>query len=267
MIQTRVLTAIVLVLIFGAALFKFDLLQWVGFILFATFWAGWEWAGLASVKNKLFKLLYTFIVTTTSYLLYVYFNDSFIFLLVPIEVAVMVLMVTVYQLKKGKRLVGNSLVLLLGFFSILPFSLSMIAFREIFSPELLLLCLAVIWAIDIGAFFSGRRFGKRKLASFVSPGKTWEGVLGGFLFALVVAYFGLYFIQPYILSSVLQVTLVLAGIGLLSIYGDLFESLLKRQANIKDSGALLPGHGGILDRIDSLLLAMPIFYVFWLWVS
>lgn len=179
----------------------------------------------------------------------------------------MVLMVTVYQLKKGKRLVGNSLVLLLGFFSILPFSLSMIAFREIFSPELLLLCLAVIWAIDIGAFFSGRRFGKRKLASFVSPGKTWEGVLGGFLFALVVAYFGLYFIQPYILSSVLQVTLVLAGIGLLSIYGDLFESLLKRQANIKDSGALLPGHGGILDRIDSLLLAMPIFYVFWLWVS
>lgn len=267
MIQTRVLTAIVLALIFGAALFKFDLLQWIGFILLGTFLASWEWSGLAGINNKLFKLLYSFIISVSSYLLFVYFDDGFIFLLTPIELILVVSMVTAYQLRKGKRLVGNTLVLLLGFIFIIPFSLSMMTFRETFSPELLLLCLAVIWAIDIGAFFSGKRFGKRKLASFVSPGKTWEGVFGGFFFALVVAYLGVYFIQPYLLSSVLQVTLVLAAIGLLSIYGDLFESLLKRQANIKDSGALLPGHGGILDRIDSVLLAMPVFYIFWLWVS
>ena len=132
------------------------------------------------------------------------------------------------------------------------------------SPWLLLAAMAIVWIADTAAYFSGRTFGRRKLAPQVSPGKTWEGVYGA-LFAV-----GLYavalvplaeragFLRP---KSLLAISLW-TGFALLvtavSVFGDLFESLLKRHAGVKDSGALLPGHGGVLDRTDALFAAMPL---------
>ncbi|MDR9497628.1 MAG: phosphatidate cytidylyltransferase [Hydrogenovibrio sp.] len=161
--------------------------------------------------------------------------------------------------------------LLIGAMLIVLFHVTTWLLLHGFGPVILLLSLFVIWAVDTGAYFSGRQFGRTKLAVYVSPGKTWEGVLGGGLFAFVVAWIGLAWLDqmfvPGLNASLPFLALGLTAIGLLSVFGDLFESLLKRLHHRKDSGRLLPGHGGLLDRIDSLLLAVPWLFFFWLTVS
>ena len=122
-------------------------------------------------------------------------------------------------------------------------------------PQILLFVLAVIWSADIGAYFAGRRFGRVKLAPWVSPGKTWEGVFGGLAAAAVVCIAGAWWFG---LSLAILLPLSLAA-TLLSIIGDLTVSLFKRSAGVKDSGHLFPGHGGVLDRVDSLAAASPLF--------
>ena len=133
------------------------------------------------------------------------------------------------------------------------------------SAAMLVSAMAIVWLADIGAYFAGRTFGRHKLAPRVSPGKTWEGVAGGMLAVLAVALAaGLMGQSEQLFSSHLALhagwpaTLVLlAAIAALSVVGDLYESMLKRHAGMKDSGAILPGHGGILDRIDALIPTMP----------
>lgn len=122
----------------------------------------------------------------------------------------------------------------------------------------LLVALAIVWAADSGAYFAGRRFGRHKLAPRISPNKTIEGLAGGVAAGLVVAIAGTFFAGAGL--SVLPAVLVVALVTVLfSVVGDLFESLLKRHVGAKDSGALIPGHGGALDRIDGILPALPIF--------
>lgn len=123
---------------------------------------------------------------------------------------------------------------------------------------LVLLLLALVVAADIGAYFAGRQFGKRKLAPRISPGKTWAGVTGGLLAAVPVALVGAFLlgVEAYFGFVVVCLLAVMA-----SVFGDLVESLLKRQAGVKDSGSLLPGHGGVLDRLDSVVAAAPIFLI------
>jgi len=132
------------------------------------------------------------------------------------------------------------------------------------SPWLLLAAMAIVWIADTAAYFSGRTFGRRKLAPQVSPGKTWEGVYGALLavglyaVALVPLAGRAGFLMP---TSVLAIglwTTFALLVTAVSVFGDLFESLLKRHAGVKDSGALLPGHGGVLDRTDALFAAMPL---------
>ena len=127
-----------------------------------------------------------------------------------------------------------------------------------YGGEMLLYLLSLVWVADIGAYFSGRRFGRNKLASAISPGKTREGVIGG-----VVANI-LWMLVVYQLSdgwgiALLPFLLIGFATSLISVLGDLFESVLKREAGVKDSGNLLPGHGGVLDRVDSLIAAAPIY--------
>ena len=131
------------------------------------------------------------------------------------------------------------------------------------SPWLVLAAMAIVWIADTAAYFTGRAFGRRKLAAHVSPGKTWEGVYGGLaavgLYALALAPLAeASGFKGAVSSFTVVVWIALAmGLAALSVVGDLCESLLKRQAGVKDSGRLLPGHGGVLDRIDALLAAMP----------
>jgi phosphatidate cytidylyltransferase len=127
------------------------------------------------------------------------------------------------------------------------------------SPWLLLAVLATVWIADTAAYFFGKRFGRIKLAPSISPGKTWEGVAGA-LFTVTLYGAGLCIIFDINVWLIIGLWLIVV----LSIMGDLFESLLKRQAGIKDSGQLLPGHGGLLDRIDGLIpsLALTLFYIY-----
>ena len=125
-------------------------------------------------------------------------------------------------------------------------------------PWLLLAVLLVVWVADIAAYFAGRRFGRRKLAPQISPGKTWEGVIGAFVAVLIYGSVASFVLQPSANIHDRLVTLIfVAALTVLSMAGDLFESWIKRGAGVKDSGSLLPGHGGMLDRIDSLTAALP----------
>ena len=132
------------------------------------------------------------------------------------------------------------------------------------SPWLVLAAMAIVWVADTAAYFSGRAFGRRKLAPGISPGKTWEGALGA---ASAVTIYG--FVLSPALPAVLAANyalllVVLVAITAIGIIGDLFESLLKRQAGLKDSSSILPGHGGVLDRIDSLTSTLPLVALVWL---
>ena len=156
-----------------------------------------------------------------------------------------------WRLPTALKLFGGCLTLVPAWFAVL-------ALHQLpGGPVLVMLLLLMVWAADVGAYFVGHRFGRRKLAPEVSPGKTWEGALGGICFAGLVALVGAALAGYDLITFTL---LALASIAV-SIVGDLAESLLKRQAQVKDSGALLPGHGGVLDRLDSLFAAAPVFLV------
>jgi phosphatidate cytidylyltransferase len=120
--------------------------------------------------------------------------------------------------------------------------------------------MSLIWLADSAAFFVGRRWGRHRLAPRVSPGKTWEGVCGALLAVPLVAL-PLAWLPVRAPATAPQLLALCACAVLASVVGDLFESQMKRRAGVKDSGALLPGHGGVLDRIDSLTAAAPLFYL------
>jgi phosphatidate cytidylyltransferase len=137
---------------------------------------------------------------------------------------------------------------------------------QAYSPVLLLYVIVLVAATDSGAFFAGRRFGRHALAPEISPGKTREGLWGGLLAAFAVALVAAWGLD---LPAGEALAFVLLGVvvSLVSTVGDLQESILKREAGVKDSGCLLPGHGGVLDRIDSLTAAVPLFFAGWWWLS
>lgn len=151
---------------------------------------------------------------------------------------------------------SRSLKMVCGALTLLPSLAAVVSIRAA-NPRYLLILLLFTSAADIGAYFTGRSLGRHKLAPSVSPGKTWEGVAGGVALVVVVAAAADHWLPvavgPFVLLAI--------GVALLSVVGDLSESLFKRQAGLKDSGSLFPGHGGLLDRVDSLTAAAPLFWL------
>jgi phosphatidate cytidylyltransferase len=154
-------------------------------------------------------------------------------------------------LVRGVAQARSSTLFLAGFVVLVPASLAMATLE----PRRLLAVLALVWVADSAAYFVGRALGRRKLAPSISPGKTWEGALGGVAGALVWAIICRRIFEDVAWTPYLAAAAILAAV---SIVGDLFESAAKRRAGVKDSGALLPGHGGILDRIDSATAVLPL---------
>lgn len=174
--------------------------------------------------------------------------------------------------RRGVRL-GQAAIVLLGVLLVAAAWLALLALYQA-GVVVLMSVLAIVWLADIAAYFVGRALGKRKLAPHISPGKTWAGVFGA-LVCVVLAAEALALWQPALglfstrLAQALPLKLtivVLLALVALAIVGDLFESLLKRQAGVKDSSGLLPGHGGVLDRIDALLPVLPAAALLQLWV-
>ena len=149
--------------------------------------------------------------------------------------------------------------MVLGLIILVPTWCSLVYLKSLANGSAFIIYLLfLIWAADSGAYFIGRKWGKRKLASHVSPGKTWEGTIAGIISGLFVTMAFILFTENIVNNEILFILISILVI-VMSVIGDLMESIVKRNANIKDSGHLLPGHGGILDRIDSLTAAAPVF--------
>ena len=257
-LKKRIITAAVLIV---AAL--------IFILLFSTPWfavtalvlvvsiGGMEWANLVALK-EIRKGLYVAWMLLLAYFAYKSQTLSWFFVTLGFFWW-FINLVMLFRYKQGTSFYANNplLLRLAGFFVILS-AWSAAVILHAHSPYLILFLVLLVAAADSGAYFVGKSFGKTKLVPQISPGKTREGLLGGFIAALIVAFIGAsllgltegYFRHFMYLSAI---------IALLSVAGDLFISLMKREAGAKDSGNILPGHGGILDRVDGLIATLPLF--------
>ncbi len=261
MLKQRVLTAVLLVPpVIAAILYLPISLVSLLFALFVVI-AAWEWARLAGWHSSQARGLYAALVAVLLAGLYV-INQTLDLTLIILCISlvwwlVALAQVVIYQRKGTETLRHPLLMGLTGLLVLIPVWISLVALHKL-APYTTLLVLILIWAADIAAYFAGRQWGKHKLASRVSPGKSLEGVYGALLASVLLAL--MYLQVPLFsgLNSGLFIILCVFTV-MISVLGDLFESLYKRVAGIKDSGNILPGHGGMLDRIDSLTAAGPVF--------
>ncbi|MBL3526800.1 MAG: phosphatidate cytidylyltransferase [gamma proteobacterium endosymbiont of Lamellibrachia anaximandri] len=263
MLKQRVLTALILApLIITGVLWSPTLYLALALALFLAI-CGFEWARLSGTNGPvgqfgyilvlgLFMAAATMLLEAPTLLLWLFALVVFWWSVVLIRLR---------HFRSGAVAEGFSLTQSLeGIIVLVPAWLAWVTLHQVpeQGPQLLLFLLILIWAADIGAYFAGRRFGRTKLAPEVSPGKTREGVYGAIAGSLVCGVFFIWWqgFSPveYPLALLLCVLTVI-----FSVVGDLFESVLKRLRNVKDSGTLLPGHGGMLDRLDSLTAAAPVF--------
>ena len=174
--------------------------------------------------------------------------------------AVLWLIVVPAWLMSGVKVKHRGLMMLVGWLVLVPTGLAMIDLRAWApSPWMLLFVMGIVWVADSAAYFAGRKYGKTKLAPNISPGKTWEGVAGAILGVSIYVALVWSFSEEFSRLQILPAMMLTAWWWVaLAVMGDLFESAIKRQAGVKDSGALLPGHGGLLDRIDALTSTLPL---------
>src|SRR6266851_1649425 len=268
--RTRILTALVLIPVTMAALLFSPPPVWAAITLVIVALASREWAALTGYRKLRGVLLVTVTVLIGTCMLFTRWSGCDgdggwpEALVVSICGAATLFWVVIAPawLYFGWRVESKLVLTLVGWLVLIATWVAVVQLQAR-SPALLLALMAIVWVADSAAYFAGRRFGKRKLAPAISPGKTWEGVYGALIAVAVYALALLPFAEgagysaAIVPSSVIVwVALVLALTGV-SIVGDLFESQLKRNRGVKDSGKLLPGHGGVLDRIDALLAALP----------
>lgn len=266
MLKLRIITAIVLATLFLMGLF---FLPWFGFIVFVgvvTLIGAWEWANLAGFESASQRFLFS-VLTFVVMLLVAWYTglaEGVIYLTETRHVlliagawwAVALLWVQGYP---SSAILWESrwVRALMGWLVLVPcwLSLSYLHQKDQGSLLILLVMVTVIVA-DTGAYFTGKAFGKRKLLVKVSPGKSWEGFWGGLVACLLLALL----VEIYTgFAQWIALLVIMLFTSLGSVLGDLLESMVKRHRNIKDSGSVLPGHGGMLDRIDSITAAAPIF--------
>ncbi|WP_373088862.1 phosphatidate cytidylyltransferase [Zhongshania sp.] len=268
MLKQRIITAVLIVLALFAALAYLSVVALSGVFALAVLMAAWEWANLSGFASRTGRSIYVVVCALGMALLAwqsgLYAEQNFlvlreIFIAACLWWAIALLWVKAYPLSsglwgsKGARSIMGLLVLV-------PAWLALSYLRSL--PEgvcLILMVIGLVVAADVGAYFTGRAFGQAKLAPAVSPGKSWAGFWGGLASCLTLMAI-LWRVWPEGMPINLPAALGLALVtGLASVLGDLLESMIKRHRGIKDSGNLLPGHGGIMDRIDSITAAAPVF--------
>ena len=255
MLKTRILTAAVLVGLLLVVLLCLP--PWATWIaMTAAVLAGaWEWSAFLRLQKIPGRILYVALVAACLPVLWQLAQNTSTRRLVLL-VALLWWVVALLWVIIAPRRVAAWSAGLAGVLALAPAWMALVRLRVDVprGAQWVLFALCLVWAADIGAYVAGRSFGRVKLAPQVSPGKTWEGVAGGLLFAALVALWGSWWFAV----PVLQFVPLCLAVVAFSIVGDLTESLLKRFAGLKDSGTLFPGHGGVMDRIDSLTSAMPV---------
>ncbi|MGI4838618.1 MAG: phosphatidate cytidylyltransferase [Janthinobacterium lividum] len=266
MLKQRIITALILLPIALCGFFLLDGGKFSLFIGVVVTLGAWEWARLAGFEGQGARCVFAAVVAVLLTILHH----------APV-LAPWVLAAAVAWWALATRLVltyptsaehwkGSVRRLVIGLLVLLPAWQGLVYIKALpLGNWLILAVMVLVWGADVGAYFTGRAFGKRKLAPQVSPGKSWEGVYGGLAVCLLVTLVvGLtyHFTARQLLGALVAAAIVV----FISVVGDLTESMFKRRAGIKDSSNLLPGHGGVLDRIDSLTAAIPVFAVL-LWIA
>ena len=263
MLKARVITAVILLALLLAALLALPPFAWAALIVAMIMQGAVEWSRLSGLTGRKANLYWGLTLLLMLGLLWtdadaIGAQQVYIHLSVYAVSALLWLVIVPTWLMAGWKVRQPVLMALTGWAVLIPTGLAMLDLRAA-SPWMLLFVMCLVWVADIAAYFAGRRFGKHKLAPAISPGKTWEGVAGALLgvsvYVLLVWSFSPHFPYREMLPMLLLASWWWVG---LAVIGDLFESVIKRQAGVKDSGALLPGHGGLLDRIDALTSTLPL---------
>ena len=254
MLKLRVVSALILATAVAAAVvFLPTLPLWLFFYLFMLV-GGYEWAKLSGVESRLGIAAYA-VALTALVLIAVPASAYWPAALLAVAAFWVVALALVLAYPKSTRLCASSAAMLVAGGIVLAGAWLALATLHAKGAAFVVWLLVATSVADAGAYFTGRQFGRRKLAPRISPGKTWEGVIGGAVATLAWAAVGAGFFHGELLAW-LGVGVAVVGAA---VVGDLFESALKRSRGVKDSGAILPGHGGVLDRIDSVLAAAPVF--------
>lgn len=261
MLKQRILTAIVALTVIAVVLFVLPVLFARIFIAALFVAAAWEWAGFLFADNQARKLIYVgFVASLIGALFAVLPNTELLDLILKLAIgwwAIALLWLFFYPTR-----ISPVVAWICGALIMVPAWLSL-DYLYLYSADLLLFVLFIVWVADIGAFFVGKALGRVKLAPKISPGKTWEGVVGGLFAVFLLALAGSRFVD---VEIAILVPFSIA-VAMLSVVGDLTVSMFKRSAGVKDSGSLFPGHGGVLDRIDSVCAAGPLFALALSWVG
>lgn len=272
MLKQRVITAVIMAAVVLTTLFYFPPIYFAGLITLIVLVAAWEWGQLVYLEGFA-RIFYAAVIGAFMFIAawFLGLNSDaelsqdqplvFIVGMAGLWWLLSTFFVGVYPNKKIWA--QKPIQALIGLLVLVPTWLGLIFLRAEDNGQwlIVMMVIAVVCA-DTGAYFVGRKFGKRKLAPNVSPGKSWEGFYGGFVCSLIFAVVLISFLGFSV--SNLWLLVILAVTSLASVYGDLLESMLKRERGIKDSGSILPGHGGILDRADSITAAAPVFTLMYL---
>jgi len=261
MLKQRIITAFILLFLLLAALFILPVSAWSALVGLVVLLGAREWTTLSKMRKFEARL---YMIATLILCFSMIWMQLFLppdqkmilqFLVYGTSVLFWVLVVPLWLAGRWSTS-GKWLLSFIGWVVLLPMGMAMLDLRsEIQQPWWLLGAMGLVWMADICAYFTGRALGKHKLAPGISPGKTWEGVAGATLGVLV--YIAIVMFNTGLMQRYSLILFALIGVAF-SVMGDLFESAIKRQAGVKDSGKLLPGHGGLLDRIDALTSTLPL---------
>ena len=271
MLRQRIITAIVLLVVFVLllALASVDVFALALSLVVAA--AAWEWGRLVGLSEETAQSGYAIVVGLLTLVGLYLPNPAVVMHWLSLPGVLFWIAVPVLFYWHPKRAAIEQPVLPLLLAGVLYLVVAAMAIQYLRSVAagssnyLLLYALAVVWVMDSGAYFSGRQFGRRKLAPTISPGKTWEGVYGGGA-AVCVLIIMVWWLVDWPAGSGLRLFLATITAAGASVIGDLYESRIKRAAGRKDSSQLLPGHGGVLDRLDGVVAALPVFAFCWSWV-
>lgn len=259
MLKQRVITALVLVAVLLTVMLFLPSIATVWLVTVLVLVGAWEWAAFIGKGGNGARAAFTLVIALALVgCLYLY-TRSPEFVRLVMTVAMVWWIVAFLWVSLAPARVNSVSAALAGLFSLVPCWLALVYVTfSTGSTHWVLFTLGLVWAADTGAFFAGRWLGRVPLAPRVSPKKTWEGVIGGVITSGLVAWIGATWLGDYLaVREVWPFVATCVAVAALSIVGDLTESMLKRAVGLKDSGSVFPGHGGMLDRIDSVTAAAP----------
>ena len=281
MLKTRVITALCLLGVFLVALFYLPPVAWLVCVTLLAALAAWEWGSLMGLSASGRMILGVGALLLCACLSFLFpealslggeGNDN---LSVSawtlgrwfyLPAAAFWIIVVPGWLRTNSKPPNTMTAFVVGVVVILPTWLALVHLRQMGALWLLAI-MAFVWIADSAAYFCGRAFGRHKLAPSISPGKTWEGAIGGVLAVIIYGFLMSSMMPLQLTANKALLFFILLFLPVMSILGDLFESMLKRQAGLKDSSNILPGHGGVLDRIDSLTSTLPLIALAWTYFS